>query len=190
MRTFVAAVYLWCFVFWTGVVLIGCVGCREPDTVHHGYDGPDYEECTCLKLPEPYIVNMGYSTNVGPKSFPVELSYTIKDHIRFHDTKDEIYKFQDAPTGLYKITGISADNSRSYYYSQSMPERQENGLLLIRQVDGPHVFVEYKDIEVKIIPCSPLPLDEMSLERIAKGKAWAEYRINRCPYHSYEDNWR
>lgn len=145
------------------------LGCSVESDRSYPRDRPSYEDCTCPEHPGHYVQNMGFTDHTGrERSFPIELSWGT-----------------ELPIGIYATKGVSGD-SISYYYSEDMPERRDNGLIKIKQVDGPLVHVEYKDIEVTMIPVHPLPLDPTSEEIVKRTKEYKEHRRHKCPYHKRE----
>ncbi len=105
---------------------------------------PKKNEKICSCLPHPsgeYIVNVEFKDGEKIRSFPYKVEWNG-------------YIWKGEPESLYVTNGK--------YFSIEAPCRMSNGLIIINQVDGPVVQVDFKDIEAIMIPCKVKELDPVS----------------------------
>ncbi len=147
------------------------VGCGEDPE----YKYEPLPECTCSNIiPQSYVVNLEFTDHEEKtRSFPYKVLWSL-------------WSYNTIPDSLYRTKGVSRDGVY-FYHSLNIPERGSNGLIEIEQVDGPKIFVDFKDIEVTTIPCRTKQLDAIAKKRLAYGKKWMSHRSEKCPLHSSED---
>lgn len=169
--------FLYLFLF---VTLIGCAT-KEED---HQHSIPPEPDCTCPAEPTFYMVQIEYKDHQEKvRSFPHKVKWKgYYDH------------WKGTPDALYATKSVSIDGSFSWYYSLEEPVREENGLIRIVQVDGPVKKIDFKEIEVTLIPCQASDkLDELSKQRIHAAVVYVDHIKNKCPYHKdggwHDEHW-
>ncbi len=149
------------------MIICGCFGCDNRSRHHY----PEPKPCTCETRPVGYVVNLEFTDHKNKlRSFPHKINF--------------YNGWEVVPNALYRTMGTSQAQI-SYYYSLAIPERQSNGLISIIQVDGPIVYIDFKDIEVTTIPCKPKPPNAYVIAHKEYGNKWLKYKEEECPaYHS------
>lgn len=171
------------FVVFALSIVILADGCRKEEENHSWAIGADSipaePDCTCPAEPTFYMVQIEYKDHQEKKrSFPFKVEWKSS------------WGWREIPDTIYATKGISIDGSFSWYYSLKEPYRSSNGLITIEQVDGPTKQVDFKEVEITLLPCRPSDkIDELSNERFLEGKEYIDHRTKKCPYHK-EGGWK
>ena len=136
------------------------VGCER----HYSYGGK-CNGCQDMKRPEDYMATFIFN------------NYEDKE-IRF---STEVDADESGPDAVYQVRGIAA-GKEEFYYSQFEPAKQDTGLLCLEELNGANVKVDFTSVEIRMLPCTRLPLDEVSQKRIEYAQQYK--KIHReCPRH-------
>ncbi len=159
------------------LLLVGAVasiGC-DMERRSRSHDGEELVCNGCQDLPEskPYLINIAFVDHDGK-----QITFTEK-----------IYRAGGKPTShVYEICGVRYDGREEYYYSERLPQRDDNGLYHLYTINGPSVWIDFTSIKASLIPCNPLPLDAVSAERKRYMREYGD-RKRDCPIHDQPSEW-
>ncbi len=156
------------------ILLLLFIGCEESRVVIHKGEGEGKACNGCEKL-------------LSPQSWMA--TYVFKDFEgKEHKFSTEIKPDRYGPDSVYQTMGTQPDGKVRYYYSQEEPKKESTGLLYLTEMNGAHVRVDFTSVEIRFIPCTPLPLDEVAAERKKYSEEYQK-KCDECPRH-HEGYWR
>lgn len=165
------------------------VGCdKDNDYRDSRRKAPERPKCSCPEEPTFFMVNLEFKTHDGTmRSFPHKVTWDNNDGYYSSNPYDE--KWDDIPQTMYATKAASGDDVE-WFYSLREPERQSNGLVVIKQVDGPVKKVDFTGIVVTLLPCTAKELDDESKRRVLAAKEYVDHARDSCAFHKKKTGWR
>ena len=116
-------------------------------------------------------------------------TYTFKDFEgKEHRFSTEIKHDRWGPDSVYQTMGTQPDGKVKHYYSQEEPKKESTGLLSLTEMNGSCVRVDFTSVEIRFIPCTTLPLDEVAAQRKKYADEYKKIHDD-CPRH-HDSYWR
>ena len=146
-------------------------------------------ECICLPVPDDYEVELSFLAHneIDPiENFPSLNDEFIKVFFKQSIEVSIDYAgidFSHIPSYIYEVCFYHLGEA-SYYYSRRLPKKNDNGLLCVRRIDGPVVYLDSHDVTITEIPCDLVEgQKEIVEQKRVEEKLWYSQK-KLCPKHN------